>query len=290
LSAKRIELRLPQREIRGRRMLRGFMAEVNPKNRHRPDKNAARLALLPSPEDYASGPDDPVRFYYRPFFGPRYRRRVELCLDLLDRGERILEVGFGSGVCFLNLKRLFRRIHGLDLQADCRAVKEAFAPRGIAPHLLNGSVTDLPYQDESFDAVLLISILEHLRPKALDAAMREIARVLRPHGFMVYGVPVERPLMRLAFRLLGYTIRDHHFSTEKDVFAAACRKMQPLEARIMHGAGRLFGPIYEVRRFGMFGRDSHAPRGKPLPRADSHPALPKGCRAGTNMSPPGRTS
>ena len=38
---------------------------------------------------------------------------------------------------------------------------------------------------------------------------------------MVYGVPIERPLMVFAFKLLGYDIRKHHFSTEKDIERAA---------------------------------------------------------------------
>lgn len=57
----------------------------------------ARLRLL-RPQDYPGvGKDDPIRFYTSPVFGGLYRRRVELCLEALPGGGRILDVGFGSG-------------------------------------------------------------------------------------------------------------------------------------------------------------------------------------------------
>jgi ubiquinone/menaquinone biosynthesis C-methylase UbiE len=157
-------------------------------------------------------------------------------------------VGFGSGVTFPNLATAYREIHGLDLTADVAAVAAMFAARGITTDLRNGSVLAMPYPDGHFDAVLLISILEHLRPAELPAAFAEIARVLRPGGRVVYGVPVERQLMVLAFRLLGYDIREHHFSTEDDV-ASAVATVGTLSAvrRVPMYAGlRAIGPVYEV--------------------------------------------
>ena len=39
---------------------------------------------------------DPIEIYFKPIFGKIYRRRVELCLDELIPGERVLEIGYGS--------------------------------------------------------------------------------------------------------------------------------------------------------------------------------------------------
>ena len=74
----------------------------------------------------------------------------------------------------------------------------------------------------------------------------EIRRVLKPGGQAVYGVPVERPLMVLAFRLLGYDIRRHHFSTEEDVSAAAGSVLEQAKLVQMRSTPPVFGPIYEV--------------------------------------------
>ena len=130
------------------------------------------LQMLPKSADYAAANDnDPLRFYYWPVLGKLYRRRVELCLELLPGGERVLEVGFGSGVSFLNLSGLYREIYGLDLEADCQGVSACFAARGVTAQLINGSVLELPYPDNFFDSVLLISILEHLRPEDAEQGL-----------------------------------------------------------------------------------------------------------------------
>lgn len=77
--------------------------------------------------------------------------------------------------------------------------------------LQNGNVLNMPYEDGYFDTVLLISILEHLKPEEQSQAFAEIKRVLKPGGQVVYGVPVERPLMVFLFRMLGHDIRQGTF-------------------------------------------------------------------------------
>ena len=107
----------------------------------------------------------------------------------------------------------------------------------------------MPYPDNQFDTVLLISILEHLKPDDQPRAFAEIQRVLKPGGQVVYGVPIERPLMVFMFRRLGYDIRQHHFSTEKDVSGAAGRLMQKVRVVQMRSTPSVFGAVYEVGHF-----------------------------------------
>ena len=178
-----------------------------------------------------------------------YRKRVELCLNQLTGGQRVLEVGFGSGLSFLNLHDLYEEIHGLDLTADVKAVSDNFAARGIHTHLHNGNVLSMPFEDNTFDSVLLISILEHLKPQEQAQAFGEIRRVLRPGGQCVYGVPVERKLMVFMFRVLGYNIREHHFSTEADVRKAAAEVLREVRVLPMYGTPRFTGRVYEVGHF-----------------------------------------
>lgn len=208
-----------------------------------------KLKLLPR-EAY---PDvklfDPLRFYFMPIIGRMYRRRVELCLAECTGGQRVLEVGFGAGATFLNLHEMYDEIHGLDLTASVGQVQETFAARQIETHLRNGDVVDTPYEGGFFDTVLLISILEHLKPERQAGAFAEIRRVLKPGGQVVYGVPIERPLMVFAFRCLGYNIREHHFSTEKQVRAAARQKLEEMRVLQMKSTPALFGAVYEVGHF-----------------------------------------
>jgi ubiquinone/menaquinone biosynthesis C-methylase UbiE len=176
----------------------------------------------------------------------RFGRRVEMCMAECSGGERVLEVGFGSGVTFLNLHERYREIHGLDLTADVAEVGRVFRERGIDTDLRNGSVLAMPYASDTFDTVLLISILEHLKPHEQEPAFREIARVLKLGGQVVYGVPVERMLMVFMFRVMGYNIREHHFSTERQVSAAAGSVLERVRVTPMRS---LLGSVYEVGHF-----------------------------------------
>ena len=209
----------------------------------------SKLELLPYKEYTGVLKEYSVIFYYLPIFGRMYRRRVELCLAECKGGDSILEIGFGSGLTFLNLAESYGKIFGLDLTCDTEAVSGVFAKRGIHPELKNGNVTEMPYPDNTFDTVLLISILEHLKPDELDSAFGEIKRVLKPGGQVVYGVPVERPFMVFMFMLLGYDIRKYHFSTEQDVANAAVRHFEKVRVMPMKSTPAVFGSVYEIGHF-----------------------------------------
>ena len=208
-----------------------------------------RLRLLPYGRYRYVDQSDPVLFYYWPIVGTMYRRRVELCLAELRGGDRILEVGFGSGTAFLNLHDSYREIYGLDLTAPVAEVTSLFSSIGIDTVLQNGNVLGMPYPDGFFDAVLLISILEHLKVDELEPAFMEVRRVLKSGGQVVYGVPVERPLMVLAFWLLGHSIHEHHHSTERDVSAAAESVLGRVGLTQMPAVLPGLGSVYQIGHF-----------------------------------------
>lgn len=193
--------------------------------------------------------DDPIRFYYYPVFGMLYRHRVELCLNECINSEKILEIGFGTGLSFLNLAGKFTEIHGIDLTANVNEISKAYEGIGITTYLKSGNILNLPYPDDTFNCVLLISILEHLKPSDLRIAFSEISRVLKPGGQVVYGVPVERPIMVSLFRLLGYDIKKFHLSSEIDVHEAARSILT--ETRVINMRSTPFGcwKIYEIGNF-----------------------------------------
>jgi len=190
--------------------------------------------------------NDPLRFYYRPVVGKLYRRRIEMCLGECSGGKRVLEVGFGSSLSFLNLNELYDEIYGLDLNAPAAEVAEIFRNKGIETRLINGNVLQMPYEDTFFDTVLLINILEHLKPEQVQPAFEEIRRTLLPGGQVGYIVSVEQPFMTFAFRLLGYDIHKYHFSTETDVYLAVKNFFAEVKIETMKTA---MGPVYQVGHF-----------------------------------------
>lgn len=200
--------------------------------------------------DYAGvDRNDPLRFYYWPILRKMFKRRTELCLAQCSGGQRILEVGFGAGITFPNLNEMYQEIYGLDLNAPTEEVANVFKAMGIETHLQNGNVLSMPYEDNFFDTVLLISILEHLKPHEQLQAFGEIRRVLKPNGQVIYGVPVERRIMVFVYRLMGFNIREHHFSTERQVCSAAESVLHKVRVIQMQSTLSFLGPVYEVGHF-----------------------------------------
>jgi SAM-dependent methyltransferase len=109
-------------------------------------------------------------------------------LDVLERllgsGPGLcLDLGCGTGIAFPVLARLEWSIVGVDMSTDQLAVASPYAD-SVGAHLLAADASRLPFEAESFDAV--ISLLTHTDFDNLRTAFREAARVLRPGGRFVY--------------------------------------------------------------------------------------------------------
>ncbi len=180
--------------------------------------------ILPKRQDIEkSNEDDPLDFYYHPISGLVYRRRLVMGLELLGEGPfgRLLEIGYGSGILFPELARRARAVHGVDLHGNMAAVERMLGKLGIAASLRAGDVCALPYPDGAFDAVVCLSVLEHLTE--LDKACAEMRRVLAPGGVAVVGFPVRNVLTTALFRCIGYDASEIHPSSHQDIMSALGR-------------------------------------------------------------------
>jgi ubiquinone/menaquinone biosynthesis C-methylase UbiE len=112
----------------------------------------------------------------------------ETYLDLLGvtTGERVLDVGCGSGVVTREIaKRVGTdgRAVGLDQSPALLAVADELARKaglGNNVEFREGNVLRLPFPDGVFDAVLCVTVLSHV--PGGEHAIPELVRVLRPGG------------------------------------------------------------------------------------------------------------
>jgi len=180
-----------------------------------------------------NGPTDPIAYYKRPFVGRMFRERINRGLRLLPerRFGRALELGYGAGAVLLSLAPNVDELHGLDLDADPHLVTPLLEARGQAAKLRQGSVYELPYEDESFDLVVSFSMFEHL--SEYGRGLAEVARVLRSRGLFLLGMPAVNKLMEAAFLAIGFRgINHHHVTTPHQVRKA----FGPAGLRVLHSA------------------------------------------------------
>ncbi len=129
------------------------------------------------------------------------RARLREALDP-GPGERILEVGPGTGYYTLDVAEWVKpdgEVDVVDLQQEMldHTMRRA-GERGLANVTPTRSdATSMPYEDGSFDAAYLVTVLGEIPDQ--DAAIRELARVLKPGGRLVVGELVGDPhYVRLA--------------------------------------------------------------------------------------------
>jgi SAM-dependent methyltransferase len=120
-----------------------------------------------------------------------FRRRVQILLDYLELrgGERVLDCGCGMGFHLMAMGTVWDGLQLVGLDSDPERLKWA-EREGVPADLVHGDVERLPFDDESFDKVLMSEVLEHLRDDR--QALREVHRVLRPGGVLAVSVPHAR--------------------------------------------------------------------------------------------------
>lgn len=153
--------------------------------------------------------------------------------DLWDesRNTRILAWASGQGA----------HAYGVDISEPVvRQARTAF--HGDALRCAVSDVRDLPFRDASFDAVYSMGTIEHF--DETERAVAEIARVLRPGGRAIVGVPNRhdpflRPLLATALQALNM----YGYGYEKSYSRRALKDMlERAGLTVVHETAILFIP------------------------------------------------
>lgn len=112
-------------------------------------------------------------------------------------GKQVLDLGCAGGFMAEALDDRGARVTGIDPAAAAIAAARAHAELGGRQIRYEVGVgEELPYAEHSFDAVVCVDVLEHVRD--LQQVIHEIARVLRPGGLFLFDTINRNPLARLA--------------------------------------------------------------------------------------------
>ena len=113
-------------------------------------------------------------------------------LGVLEFEEPLLDLGCGDGL-FAQVFFEKRHLVGLDY-----SMKELLTARSRAAYdeLVRADIAATPFPDDSFATVFSNGVLEHV--ENLCDGLREIARVLRPGGRLIFTVPTMKDELELS--------------------------------------------------------------------------------------------
>ena len=114
--------------------------------------------------------------------------RRYLCKDQL-----VLEAGCGLAKWVIHLTAEGYHIIGLDNHQRSLERAQAFCEHLL---LTGGSVTELPFRDDSLDAYISLGVIEHFE-EGPARALSEAYRILRPGGIAIIETPYDNTLRRL---------------------------------------------------------------------------------------------
>src|SRR4029450_12052275 len=122
----------------------------------------------------------------RPMAGPVTAFRRDLIERYITPSMRVLDVGCGDGRHLECVARICAReqLAGTEIS---RVRVERVKARGFRCELVDG--VTLPFNDDTFEGVLLFEVIEHVPHDDVPRLLREIVRVLRPGGIVLGSTP-----------------------------------------------------------------------------------------------------
>jgi SAM-dependent methyltransferase len=118
--------------------------------------------------------------------------RLEFLVNRLKPGERVLNIGVGSGA--LEALALRKGIEIWSLDPNERAVESLRKGVGVGARAQVGYSHHIPFPDNHFDVIVMSEVIEHLEPSARHASLIEVRRVLLPGGRLIGTVPARERL------------------------------------------------------------------------------------------------
>ena len=177
---------------------------------------------------------------------------------VLDRaapeGGRILDVGCGSGYFLRALKEDKWERFGVEIGLEAAAAARKHLGDS---NVVEGSLTDSRFDNESFDAITFWSSLEHMNHPS--RALAEAQRILKPTGKLVIQVPnaasyqsklfkgswfsLDAPRHRYHFSVavLRRFLKDHGFAIEQITFSSKEHNAHALRQSLK---SKLFKPVF----------------------------------------------
>lgn len=116
--------------------------------------------------------------------------RYKFCAKMLAGKAEVLEIGCGDAIGIPVMLQTTGFVHGIDVESlvieDAKARLKA---EGIWQVRLSVLDITAAIPEGRFDAAYSLDVIEHIPAEDEDVFMRNICRVLTPHGILILGTP-----------------------------------------------------------------------------------------------------
>lgn len=119
----------------------------------------------------------------------RYRYLVKR----IEPGQDILNIGVGRGGLEKLLIKNKNQVSCLDPSEE--SIRNLQSRFGLGDRARVGFSQNIPFDNDSFEVVVMSEVLEHLSDEVLDETLKEVHRVLRPGGKFIGTVPADEELL-----------------------------------------------------------------------------------------------
>ncbi|TMM57112.1 class I SAM-dependent methyltransferase [Maribacter algarum] len=179
--------------------------------------DAKDLKLLPLTSLIKTGEVDHADWNYRPVLGTISCSRFRLVKKMLveKHGERLLEIGYGSGVFLPELANHADKVYGVDIHEKTAEVAERLLEVNVDAELVSGGAEKMKWENNSFDFVVAVSALEFVSD--LDAVCREVKRILKPNGSFMVVTPGKSPLLDFGLKVLTGKSAKEDFADRREI-------------------------------------------------------------------------
>ena len=136
--------------------------------------------------------DEQMKTYWehlhsQPRFRPKYP--TELIVQFVfrsfkrDGSQKVLDLGCGAGRHVVFMARENIAAYGVDLSSEgIEYAKKSLDEQGLSAILKQGSVSEIPFEDELFDGIICYGVLYYCKIEEIKKAINEIKRVLKVGG------------------------------------------------------------------------------------------------------------
>lgn len=146
-------------------------------------------------------------------------------------GDRVLEIGCGTGNFTVHLAQHCRHLTAVDLDADYVAIARSRLSQASHVEFLTGDATQMHWGDR-FDTVILLDVLEHIEQDA--EFLHRLRSLLTPGGRLILKVPAGQRLYSSLDANVGHYRRYNKTSLTQILDAA---QLTPKTLRYFNLAG-----------------------------------------------------